>query len=175
MRKLFPARCLRGLRNSDHINRDDGSLHVMWNAFEPSYGSRDDRVKIRHKTDHYECSINWDDHKVASFRILSENANAKHGIASVRRRDLMKVRKICSHFQWERDPEKSNKYHGNLLFSGTLSRPRCREIAAVIANCVQPGLEFTAAEDNAHELEGRAKKLGNPWRRLLEWVKDLFS
>jgi hypothetical protein len=177
MRNRLPKRGLRGLRKADQVDLDDeGSVWVLTSAFEPSWPSRDDRVTKRDKSNHYESSVNWEDHSVESFKVLSEDtSNAKYGILSFRLADLKKAKKQYPRFvDWEREPIKGNRFHGNILFGGTLSRPRCRQIAAEVANCVQSRIRFTAPTDYESELVRRTElmaKNGTLWQRAQAWVR----
>lgn len=129
MNNPFPERCLRGLRDKDHIERgQDGSvLYISELAFKPPTKKEnlENRVSNRHKSNHYESSVNWEDQLVESFRILSEDKkNAGQGIISIRLADLQTAKQVnpvaAQHFDWERDEIKGNPFHGNLLFSGEL-------------------------------------------------------
>src|SRR5687768_11961707 len=117
----FPDCLLRGIRESEWIVLGpDGTLYVLGKALEPHWATAKARVEQRKKSNHYETSINWDEYLTESFRTLCDDTkNAKHGVLvfrlaaleEVRRRDSTAARGLS----WERDPIKSNRFHGNLL------------------------------------------------------------
>jgi hypothetical protein len=162
MDKPFPERCLRGLRDRDHLQRDQNgsTVWILGKAFEPPWSTRQDRVSNRAKSDHYESSINWEDHATESFQILcTDQKNAKCGIVSICLADLKTARQVnplaATSLDWERDPIRNNPFHGNLLFSGNLPRPIVRELAAVIATHVQGNLTLIEPENYDSELAVR--------------------
>jgi hypothetical protein len=186
MNKPLPERCLRGLRDKDQIDRDPNgaNISVLGNAFWPSWKSRDDRVYSRRKSDHYESSINWEDHAAESFKKLcEERKNAEYGIVSIRLVDLERAKQVnplaAESLDWERDRISGNPFHGNLLFSGNLSRPVVRELAAVVASHVRPNLILIEPEKYEAELAARATQTATDdlsdhpgfWRRL--WQRGL--
>ena len=194
MSKPFPERCLRGLRESGYIEEDQsGNVFVLSKAFEEDNGSRTDRVESRKKSNHYECSINWEDHLTESFRQLTQNTNARNGILTVLLVDLETAKQRCSLYgqlEWEREVRRGNAFHGNLLYPGISSKAVRRQFAAVIANCVQPGVVFTSPNNYQSELDRRAelelarqaeleqgKSIGLPhgWRRVSFLLRAFFA
>jgi hypothetical protein len=176
MNKQVPARCLRAIRNKDHIELVGEKLHVLSAAFEPPKNSRNVRVNNRHKSDHYETSVNWEDDLVDSFKQLTDNPNAKHGILSVRLSDLKDARKICPEFHWERDSQSDNRYHGNLLFAGeTISSAYRRQIVGHVATCAQVGAKFIHSGDFTKELQGRKEISSKPLERLRALLRPLID
>jgi hypothetical protein len=163
--KPFPERCLRGLRDDKLAGRDQTTsiVWIMGKVFEPPWGTPQDR-KFKHKSDHYETSVNWEDHDTKSFQLLcKDQSNAKYGIVSVCLIDLKKAKQFnqltSTSLSWERDEirgKQANPFHGNLLFSGTLSKPVVRMLAAVIANQVQEKLIFIEPQNYETELAARA-------------------
>lgn len=188
--KPLPERCLRGLKDKDCIERTQNSSNVWISAkaFEPHWKTLQDRVSSRHKSNHYESSINWEDHPVEPFQILCRHPqNAKCGIVSIRLADLETAQQVnpraAVFLEWERDPIKGNVFHGNLLFSGSLPKPMVRELAAVVATHVQDKIIFIEPENYDSELAARAtrttafseSKPTNLWQRFLAFVYALFS
>jgi hypothetical protein len=161
--KPFPERCLRGLRDKNHIEQDPNgtTVWILGKAFEPNWKTREDRTSKRRKSDHYESSINWEDHAAKSFQKLCEDRkNAEHGILSIRLADLEKAKQVnplaSGSLDWERDEIRGNPFHGNLLFSGNLPKTIVRELAAVIATHVQDKLSFIEPVNYESELAARA-------------------
>src|SRR6266540_3838660 len=74
MNTPFPERCLRGLRDNEFIHRDENGkvLFITELAFRPptKKSNLENRVNRRHKSNHYELSINWEDHATESFQLL---------------------------------------------------------------------------------------------------------
>jgi hypothetical protein len=161
MHKPFPETCLRGLRKEEQMERDDnGKVWILGKAFEPSVGSRNDRLSQRRGSDHYETSINWEDNPARPFEILcKDNKNACYGIVSIRLVDLTSARRqnplAATSFEWERQTIRGNPFHGNLLFSGTLPMRVVRELAGVVATHVQPHMRFIDPADFITELAER--------------------
>ncbi len=167
MNTPFPERCLRGLRDNEFIHRDENGkvLFITELAFRPptKKSNLENRVNRRHKSNHYELSINWEDHATESFQLLRENGdNANCGIVSIRLADLKTAKRVnplaATYFDWERDQIKGNPFHGNLLFSGELPPPLIRMLAAVIATHVQDKLVFIEPENYDSELAARATR-----------------
>ncbi len=191
--KPLPERCLRGLRSENCLERDEiGRVWVSAKAFEPHWGTRQDRRENRQKSDDYETSINWEDHVVEALRILTiDRNNAKCGIVSVRLRDLEMAKSVNPRARvalgWERAPIKGNPYHGNLLFSGMLPKTMIRELAGVVATHVQEHLILIQPASFSQELASRAElyelEMGRaldrerwaPLRRLVDRVRSLLS
>jgi hypothetical protein len=95
MNQPLPERCLRGLRDKDQIERDPNGafIWILGKAFEPNWKSKEDRVTSRRKSDHYESSINWEDHAAEPFKILCEDRKISgHGIVSIRLADLERAK-----------------------------------------------------------------------------------
>ncbi len=189
MDKPFPERCLRGLSKPEYLEKDRNSSTpiIVWKAFEPHFPTRQDRVSRRGKSDHYESSVNWEDHSAKSFQTLCEDRkNAGHGIVCICLVDIEKAKQVnplaSASLDWERDPIKGNPFHGNLLFAGNLPRPMLRELAAVVASHVRPNLILIEPENYETELAARAiqsKVTNRPkpvgfWRRILTRVRTMF-
>lgn len=137
---------------------------MLAKVFEPSWPSRKDRVDQRQKSDHYESSINWEDHVAESFQVLSADLkNAKCGIASILLQDIEKAKQFnpraSTGLDWEREPIKGNRFHGNLLFSGTLTRAMVRELAAVVATHVQENVILIEPDQYDSELTTRNSRI----------------
>lgn len=190
--KSFPERCLRGLRDTDCLERDEnGRVWVSMKAFLPHWPTIKDRVDRRHKSNHYESSINWEDHIAESFRILcTDPVNAKCGVASVLLQDIKNAKQLnpraSTMLDWEREPLPKNPFHGNLLFSGTLPRNMVRELAAVIATHVQDNLILIEPDRYVSELTMRNNQIDTKrergtgaWRlpllqRFFIWLKNIL-
>lgn len=156
-------------------------------AFEPHWPTRQARVSSGGKSDHYETSVNWEDHATESFQKLCEDqGNASCGIVSIRLADLETAKQVnpraATSLDWERDPIKGNQFHGNLLFSGNLPRPMVRELAAVVATHVQNNLTLTEPANYDSELAARATRTTAAneldhqsfWRRCLARIRTTF-
>lgn len=190
MGKPLPERCLRGLSKPEYLERDqDSSIPVIvWKAFEPHFPTRQDRISRRGKSDHYELSVNWEDQDAKSFQTLCEDKkNAGHGILSICFADLEKAKQVnplaAESLDWERDEIKGNPFHGNLLFSGNLSRSMIRELAAVVASHVRPNLILIEPENYDSELAARTTQTtaaNRPehlgfWESAFAWVRTKFK
>jgi hypothetical protein len=162
MDKPLPERCLRGVRDENHIHRDPTgpTIWVLSAAFVPNPKTREVRVR-NGKSDHYEASVNWEDNAAGSFEILcNDKSNAKCGIVSIRLADLQKARDknplAASSLDWEREGSRNNPFHGNLLFSARLPTKVVKELAAVVATHVQDRMRFIEPEHYEAELATRA-------------------
>lgn len=190
MEKPLPERCLRGLRDKDFIVRDqNGSfLCVSERAYEPNVKTRDSRVSNRGKSDHYESSINWEDQLTEPFQMLcADQKNAAHGIVSICLEDLRAAKAnnplAAKFLDWERDVIEGNPYHGNLLFSGNLPKPKFRQLAAIIASYVDGNLIFVEPKNYKAELAIRTAQTAaanksehlSIWRRVLTRVRAVFK
>jgi len=83
-----------------------------------------------------EASINWEDDDGAAAQLFARPEQSGHGAARLALRDLkaaVKIQSIRDHLSWEREPQRKNLYHGNILF-GPKSKPNEKEIAAVLAS-----------------------------------------
>lgn len=179
----YPERCLRGLSKPEYIEREqDSSIpDVTWKAFEPHYKTRDDRKSKRGKSDHFEASVNWDDHVTDSFQILCNDVrNAGQGIVSILLADLKEAKQAnplaAESLDWERDDIKGNPFHGNLLFSGNLPKYQVRELAAVVASHVRPNMILIEPKDYETELAARkAQTIAVNKREHKSFLRCIFT
>lgn len=182
MEKQYPERFLRGLRKPDYViqSQDGSKLQISHQAFVPHFNALDDRTTKRNMSRHYETSINWEDDRVEALRILcNDTNNAKCGIACIPIDHLETLKKYNrraqEHLEWEREPIKGNKFHGNLLFSAELEKPAVRELAAALACQVDVDLILIRPENYDSELADRTthttgtkeSKLSGLWRAIL--------
>lgn len=188
--KPFPERCLRGLRDKDHIelNQNGRAFWILSKAFEPNWKTREDRISSRGKSDHYESSVNWEDQAAEPFQILcNDSKNTGHGIVSIRLADLTEAKRVnplaATSLEWERDKIKGNPFHGNLLFAGNLTKPIARELAAVVATHVQSKLIFIEPENYESELAARAAQTTTSdksepvglWPKILAFLRSVLK
>lgn len=78
--------------------------------------------------------MNWeDDGTVEAFTLGSDNA--KHGAARLPTKEAKTARCVGedSPISCERAPLKKNRFHGNIVFKGGLSRILAKQLAASIA------------------------------------------
>jgi len=123
----YPERCLRGLRKDDHVT-PEGIVNSP--AFYPDF-----RVSKQHPDGAYETSINWEDDNLAVAFTLQKIDQSLYGIASLQRAviDAEAAANNPPIVTYERKPEVDNKYHGNIIFSGTASRQLIKMIASIFA------------------------------------------
>jgi len=127
---LYPEGCLRGLSVIDHV-LEDGSVSTA--AFNFSEVTRGDGWK--------ELSINWDDDENSKETLLNQRKENgefqfKVGYAVVPRSELdhlIHQPTVNGTLSYERSPLENNKYHGNILLKGTLTKPTIRKLQAGLA------------------------------------------
>ncbi|HZL17998.1 MAG TPA: hypothetical protein VFG23_09660 [Polyangia bacterium] len=74
-----------------------------------------------------EASINWEDDDGAAAQLFARPEQSGHGAARLALRDLkaaVKIQSIRDHLSWEREPQRKNLYHGNILLALKASRTR---------------------------------------------------
>lgn len=127
----FPEKYIRGIFNKGDL-KEDGSIgaHIFYFISRPL---RDDGYQ--------ELSINWnDDDEAIDFTLNQKKENGelqfKAGIAILPREhiDYMNTLSTINELlSYERRSMEKNPYHGNLLLSDDVSKPRMKLIAATIA------------------------------------------
>lgn len=143
LRVGFPEKCLRGLRNKEHVS---AAGLVTAAAFIPPMdkATLDRREKIGRDRS-FESSVNWADNFGEALRLLyDDDQNSAFGVVECSVGHLLTARahgECGQHLLWERDEirgQRPNPYHGNILFSEKLDKPRTKELAAVIAAGLPP-------------------------------------
>jgi hypothetical protein len=129
---MYPENCLRGIQQKDKI-LEDGLVASDVFYFD------DDHVR---ENGVFEQSINWeDDENAVSFTLSQRRKDNtpqfKGGIAIIARCELDKLAKfpavVGEALYYERQIKDDNLYHGNLLLSAAISKPKRRAIAATLA------------------------------------------
>ncbi|MDC3962652.1 hypothetical protein [Polyangium jinanense] len=123
----FPHYCLRGLRGSKCIQNGE----VAATAFLP-----DERTAANRPDGRSETSINFDDDREALVTTQKDTNNAKYGVAKLSLEAIDYASLALGRplrLDYERSPTPTNKYHGNILFSGGLRKRETATLAAVLA------------------------------------------
>lgn len=123
--------CIRGVRKADWIV--DGVVSTL--AFVPDYKTKEIR-----EDQAFETSINWeDDDKVISYTL--NQPTSIHGALRLPRSVIDNVSGLprsLNCLKYERKIAHNNPYHGNILFSSSLSTHIIRQIAGSLALGVTP-------------------------------------
>ncbi len=123
----FPESLYRGLRKSEWlIDGPHGKKKPSQLAFEP-----DPKTAAQRTNGRAETSINWADDENA-LHLTRSHQNSQHGVAelqTLKLRELEANKDIQGILSHERRVIENNPYHGNLLFSMTVT-PKYRSMVA---------------------------------------------
>jgi hypothetical protein len=130
----FPDYCLRGISDPACIDEEGAPTASLF------------QFNNNHRLDGFsEESINWMDDEGAVELLLhqkKEDATIqfKHGAAVLSRKEIDRISKghwIRDRLTYERAVVEANTYHGNILLSYEIPKPRKRLICALLANAVE--------------------------------------
>lgn len=127
----FPDNMIRGI-NSKNLIQEDGLVSTDVFYFTDDH-TRDDGT--------FEQSINWEDEEnviLFSLKQKKDDGNLQFGggVAILNRHEIDRLSKlptISEALSYDRAPIENNPYHGNLLLSAGVTRPRRKLIAATLA------------------------------------------
>ena len=125
----LPATCLRGLRLASWVEQ---GRYVATAAFIPN-----EKTAALRQDGGLETSVNWEDNSNVEAYTLGNHSNAQHGAARITTAHIehtslsavgMNRPLLC-----ERKPEPDNQYHGNIVYSASISKLVKKRLAATLA------------------------------------------